>query len=103
MANIVMRLGERYTTRTQDRMVERLRAANAIKPANATLLAPLSRREARLLERMVKFRAVVQEGEHLYWLNEQALVHFRKEELARLLGAVAVAGFAAAGALALGR
>ena len=76
MANIVMRLGERYTTRTQDRLVERLRAANAIKPANATLLAPLSRREARLLERMVKFRAVVQEGEHLYWLNEQALVHF---------------------------
>lgn len=103
MANIVMRLGERYTTRAQNRLVERLRAAGAIKPANATRMEQLSGREARLLARMVQFRAVVAEGEDRYWLDERTLIHFRKEELARMLGAVAVAGFAAAGALALGR
>ena len=52
---------------------------------------------------MVKFRAVVPEGEGRYWLDERTLGHFRKEELARVLGAIAVAGFAAAGAIALGR
>ncbi len=103
MANIVMRLGERYSTRAQNRVVERLRAAGAIKPANAAAFAATGRAERRLLERMIKFGAVVAEGEGRYWLDERALVNFRKEELARVLGAIAVAGFAAAGAIAFGR
>ncbi|ONF97241.1 DUF1403 family protein [Sphingomonas jeddahensis] len=103
MANIVVRAAERYSTRAQNRIVERLRAAGAIKPANATALGLPTRGERRLLERMVKFGAVVAESEGHYWLDERALVHFRKEELARVLGAIAVAGFAAAGAIAFGR
>lgn len=103
MANIMIRTAGRYSTRAQNRIVERLRAAGAIKPANAAAFTPAGRGERRLLERMVKFGAVVVEAEGLCWLNERTLVNFRKEELARMLGAIAVAGFAAAGAIALGR
>ncbi|WP_066776947.1 hypothetical protein [Sphingomonas sp. CCH5-D11] len=103
MANIVMRAAERYSTRSQNRIVERLRRAGAIKPANATTYMPTARGERRLLARMVKFGAVVTESEGRYWLDERALINFRKEELARVLGAIAVAGFAAAGAIAIGR
>lgn len=103
MANIVMRAAERYSTRSQNRIVERLRRAGAIKPENATAYLPTARGERRLLARMVKFGAVMAESEELYWLDERALINFRKEELARVLGAIAVAGFAAAGAIAIGR
>ncbi len=103
MANIVVRTAERYSTRAQNRIVERLRAAGAIKPANAAAFVPAGRGERRLLERMEKFGAIVAETDERYWLNERALVNFRKEELARVLGAIAVAGFAAAGAIAFGR
>jgi len=99
----VVRTAERYSTRAQNRIVERLRAAGAIKPSNAAALAPTGRGERWLLERMVKFGAVVAEAEGHYWLDERALTNFRKEELARVLGAIAVAGFAAAGAIAFGR
>lgn len=100
---MVGRAAGRYSTRAQNRIIIRLRQAGAIKPANATAYAPASRGERRLLDRMVKFGAVVAEAEGLYWLDERALVNFRKEEVARILGAIAVAGFAAAGAIALGR
>lgn len=103
MANIVVRTAERYSTRAQSRIVERLRAGGALRPAAATALIPKGRGEKRMLERMVKFGAVVAETDGRYWLDERALIHFRKEELARVLGALAVAGFAAAGAIALGR
>jgi hypothetical protein len=103
MANIVVRTAERYSTRAQNRLVERLRAAGALKPASAAVISPSGRGERRLLDRMVKFGAVRAEGEGNYWLDERALVNFRKEELARMLGAIAVAGFAAAGAIAFGR
>lgn len=103
MANIVVRIGERYSTRAQNRIVQRLRAAGAIKPANAISWEPTGRGEKRLLDRMLKFGAVVAESEHRYWLDERRLANFRKEELARVLGAIAVAGFAAAGAIAMGR
>ncbi len=103
MANIVVRTAERYSTRAQSRLVQRLRAGGALRPAAAIALEPNGRAEKRLLERMVKFGAVVPETQGHYWLDERTLVHFRKEELARVLGAIAVAGFAAAGAIALGR
>jgi ABC-type protease/lipase transport system fused ATPase/permease subunit len=102
MANILVRAASRYSTRAQSRIVERLRKSGATKPANALEFIASGRSEKRLLERMVTFGAVV-ETEGRLWLDEQALVHFRKEELARMLGAIAVAGFAAAGAIALGR
>ena len=102
MANIVIRAAELYSTRPQGRIVERLRTAGAIKPAAAVAFVPSGRGERRLLDRMVKFGAVV-DIDGRYWLDERALVNFRKGELARVLGAVAVAGFAAAGAIAFGR
>ena len=102
MANILVRTAERYSTRAQSRIVERFRKCGATKPANAFAFIASGKREQRLLDRMVKFGAVIEtEGRH--WLDEKALTHFRKEELARVLGAVAVAGFAAAGAIAFGR
>lgn len=103
MANFMVRAAGRYSSRAQNRIVERLRGAGAVKPANATAYAPAGRGERRLLERMVRFGAVVAETEGHYWLDERALINFRKEELARVLGAIAVAGFAAAGAMAIGR
>jgi hypothetical protein len=103
MANFMIRTAGRYSTRAQNRIVERLRAAGAIKPANAAAFTPSRRGERRLLGRMVKFGAVVTETNDRYWLDERMLVNFRKEELARMLGAIAVAGFAAAGAIAMGR
>ncbi len=102
MANFVVRAAERYSTRAQNRLVERLRAVNALTAARAVTLTPKGRGEARMLARMTAFQAIREEGGR-HWLDEQALVHFRKEELARVLGAIAVAGFAAAGAIALGR
>lgn len=102
MANILVRTAERYSTRVQSRIVDRLRKGGAIKPANAFKFITTGKAETRLLARMVKFGAVV-EADGRHWLDEMALVHFRKEELARVLGAVAVAGFAAAGAIAFGR
>lgn len=103
MANYVVRAAGRYSSRAQNRLVAQLRRAGAIKPANATAYTPTGRGERRLLERMVKFGAVVAETEGHYWLDERALMNFRKEELARVLGAIAVAGFAAAGAITIGR
>lgn len=103
MANFVVRAAERYSTRAQGRIVAALRGLGAVSPATARAFAPSGRGERKLLARMVTFGAVVAETEGTYWLDEKALVHFRKEELARVLGAIAVAGFAAAGAIALGR
>lgn len=103
MANFVTRAAERYSTRAQGRIVAALRGLEAVSPASARAFAPSGRGEQRLLERMMKFGAVVAETEGHYWLDEKALLHFRKEELARVLGAIAVAGFAAAGAIAFGR
>lgn len=103
MANLATRAADRLVTRAQTGIVERLRAAGAITPQHAAALSPARRGERRVLERMVKFGAVVAAREGHYWLDERALPHFRKEELARLLGALAVAGFAAAGAIAMGR
>jgi tellurite resistance protein len=103
MANFVVRTAERYSTRAQGRIVEALRTDGAVSADKATAFAPTRRGDKRLLERMVKFGVVVAGAEGEYWLDEKALVHFRKEELARVLGAIAVAGFAAAGAIALGR
>lgn len=103
MANFVVRAAEKYSTRSQNRIVTGLRGLGALSPATARAYVPSGRGERKVLERMVKFGAVVAELEGIYWLDEKALVHFRKEELARVLGAIAVAGFAAAGAIALGR
>lgn len=103
MANFMVRAAGRYSSRAQNRIINRLRQAGAIKPASATAFTPSGRSEQRLLERMVKFGAIVPEAEGHFWLDERALINFRKEELARVLGAIAVAGFAAAGAIAIGR
>ena len=103
MTNLAARAADRLVTRAQAGIVETLRAAGAFAPAKAVALSPARRSERKVLERMVKYGAVVAEREGHYWLDERALPHFRKEELARILGAIAVAGLAAAGAIALGR
>lgn len=103
MANIVVRAAERYSTRALSRIVAQMRAVGALNAGSAIAFIPTRLGEKRLLERMVKFGALVAGTEGHYWLDERALLHFRKEELARVLGAIAVAGFAAAGAIAMGR
>ena len=89
--------------RARRRLVEHFRAAGAISAPNAIAFTPSSRLiERRMFERMVRFGAI-REQDGRYWLDERGLVAFRKETLARVLSALALAGFAAAGAIALGR
>ena len=89
--------------RARRRLVEHFRNAGATSAARAVAFTPSSWLiERRMFERMVRFGAV-REEDGRYWLDEKALVAFRKERLAHVLSALALAGFAAAGAIALGR
>jgi len=50
---------------------------------------------------MVQFGALQEAGNGSYWLDERRYADFRKERLARVLGILAIAGFAVAGAMAV--
>ena len=109
MAGLLARLAEqaalRVATRAQGAVVKRFETADATAPGRAIVFVPEDAAQRRAFERMVQFGVFVLEGEgaERYWLDAKALPHFRKEELGRVLGAVAIAGFAAAAGLALGR
>jgi hypothetical protein len=87
-------------TRSRNTVALRLRAAGALTRESATRVVPEGKREARLLDRMVAFGAVKETPEGDHWLDERRFLDFRKEGLASVLGYIAIAGFAAAGALA---
>ena len=63
---------------------------------------PDKRLERRIFDRMLAFGAIEKTPEGKYWLVEKRLSDFQKESIARVLGMLAIAGFAAAGRLALG-
>lgn len=88
--------------RTRSRVVDYFVAGGAIKPDAALPYAPKGRMETRLFQRMVDFGLLVEVKQGRFWLDRDRLSDFRKESLARVLGGIALAGFAAAGALAIG-
>jgi hypothetical protein len=89
--------------KARNRVVWHFTSAGATSKDTATRFeAPSARIERRVFARMVAFGAIEKTPEGLYWLNETRLSDYRKESLARVLGILAVAGFAAAGAMAIG-
>ncbi|MBV8239157.1 MAG: hypothetical protein JO221_10340 [Sphingomonas sp.] len=101
--NIVGRIAERVAIRAQAAIVTHFTEAKATSADRAIAFEPEGRAQKRMFRRMTRFGAIVAAAEGRWWLDERALADFRKEELARLLGVIALTGFAAAGAIALGR
>ena len=88
--------------RAQRRIVSDFRNAGATaKDGPIAYAAPDKRNQRRVFERMVAFGAIEKTPAGTYWLNEARLRDFRKESLAHVLGILAIAGLAAAGALAI--
>ena len=89
--------------RARREIVDYFVTAGATAPEHAVAFAAPKRRIARrVFRRMVDFGAVVEAKGGKYWLDERRLADFRKESLAKMLGVLAIAGLAAAGAIALG-
>ena len=87
--------------RVRRHIADHFRKAGATDASTAIAFAPIGRIEARLFARMLVFGAVQAAGEERYWLDEAKFSDFRKESLARVLGILAIAGFAAAAAIGL--
>lgn len=100
---IVARLAEQVAVRALSAIVAHFIAAGAVSAAHAVPFTPQGRAQRRVFTRMRHFGAIVALHGELYYLDERALPSFRKEELARMLGVIALTGLAAAGAIALGR
>lgn len=60
---------------------------------------PTQRLEKRMFERMLTFGAIVETTPGQFYLDEKRFTDFRKESFAKVLGILAIAGFAAAGAM----
>lgn len=89
--------------RARKRLVYHFTSAGATSKETATAYQRPDRRlERREFDRMLAFGAIEKTPAGLYWLNEQRLSDYRKESIARVLGILAIAGFAAAGAMAVG-
>lgn len=89
--------------RARRRIAEYFIAAGATSAEAAIVYAPREHRvDQRIFARLVDFGALADAGEGRYWLDQKKYDDFRKQSLANVLGAIALAGFAAAGALALG-
>ncbi|MGI4732303.1 MAG: hypothetical protein ACRYFW_11210 [Janthinobacterium lividum] len=89
--------------RARRRIVDHFTAAGATAAARAIAYPePAARIERHIVRRMVAFGALNEAGPGRYWLDPKRAADFRKESLARVLTAVAIAGFAAAGAIAFG-
>lgn len=89
-------------TRARRRIVEHFVRADAVAADRATGFVPGGRVERRTFERMRAFGAIRDAAPERYWLDHARLTDFRKESLARVLGILAIAGLAAAGAIAVG-
>lgn len=88
-------------TRTRNPIALHLREAGALSRDTAVAVMPVGEGEAKLLDRMIAFGAVKETADGHRWLDAHRFLDFRKEGLAGVLGYVALAGFAAAGALAV--
>jgi len=101
--NIVGRVAVHISDRAQAGIVTHFTDAKAISAESAIPFEPQGRAQTRMFRRMTRFGAILPADESRWFLDERVLINFRKEELARLLGVIALTGFAAAGAIALGR
>ena len=76
--------------------------ANATAKERAVSFTPRDGRlDRRMFTSMVQFGALQEADAGNYWLDEKRYADFRKERLARVLGILAIAGFAVAGAMAV--
>lgn len=92
IAVAVARAGRRIATHFVD--------AGATSKTKAIAYASSPHRlEKRMFARMLAFGAVVETTPGQYYLNEKRFADFRKESLAKMLAILAIAGFAAAGAM----
>lgn len=101
--NIVGRIAEGVVIRAQTAIIRHFTDAKATSAERAIAFEPDGRAQRRVFRRMTRFGAVRPADSGRWFLDERALLDFRKEELARLLGVIALTGFAAAGAIAMGR
>ncbi|MFW2853015.1 hypothetical protein ACM61V_13990 [Sphingomonas sp. TX0543] len=101
--NIVDRIATGIVIRAETAIVKRFVDAKATDAASAISFEPEGRAQRRIFRRMTRFGAVLPAEDGRWFLDDVVLANFRKEELARLLGVIALTGFAAAGAIALGR
>jgi hypothetical protein len=84
------------------RIAAHFTTAGATDAAHAITFEPRPRRlDRRLFRRLVAFGALVEAGGGRYWLDECRLADFRKENAAKVIGILAVAGLAAAAAIGL--
>ena len=89
--------------RARQRIANHFLAANATDQAHAVAFEPAGRRvERRMFDLMHRFGAIRDGAPGTYWLDEKRFADFRKERLARVLGILALTGFAAAAAMAFG-
>jgi hypothetical protein len=86
--------------RARQRIASHFTEAGAITKAKAVAYTPSSHRmEKRMFARMLAFGALVETSPGHFYLDERRFADFRKESLAKVLGILAIAGFAAAGAM----
>ena len=86
--------------RIRKQIVTHFTTAGATRADAPVAYIPRGRVETRLFDRMVAFGALVEAKPGKYWLDETKLADFNKESLAKVIGIMALAGLAAAGAVA---
>lgn len=86
--------------RERTRIATYFTTAGATRADAAIAYFPKRRLEGRVFRRMAEFGALHETPAGKYWLDERRFADFRKESLAKALGILALAGFAAAGAIA---
>lgn len=88
--------------KARKRIVHHFLEADATTRERAVAFTPRDRRlDRRMFASMVQFGALQEADAGHYWLDEKRYADFRKERLARVLGILAIAGFAVAGAMAV--
>ena len=86
--------------RVRKRIVEYFTTAGATTADAAIAYIPRGRVETRLFDRMVAAGALREAQAGKFWLDEGKLAAFNKESLGKAIGIMALAGLAAAGAIA---
>jgi hypothetical protein len=90
-------------TRTDRKLLARLRDAQATSPDSALMLDTLSGFAAMRLRRLTDGGAVVATPDGRHFLDEEGWQHYRSERRRRALGAIAVVLFAGAMVLLFAR
>lgn len=88
--------------KARQRITNHFLDAEATDEARAVPFEPTRRVEKRMFRLMHRFGAIRDGASGTYWLDEKRLADFRKERVARMLGILAITGFAAAAVMAIG-